>query len=194
MLLDSAPWVREMATWALSKMAPRKLRYHVTVNTPVVQLAASLGNPVIQPNMRGKTMLPTIEKVAILKSVKIFADTPDYVLASVAGIVDEVEVEPGETFIHEGALGDCMYIIIDGEVRVHSGAKTILTLGAGKSVGELAVLDPEPRVASVTALQGTRLFRINQDAFDEVMADRPEIARGVIRALCQRVRDTTVKN
>lgn len=181
-LRDDAPRVRETAAWALAKMSPRKLRHHATPASA------------LQVNVRGKTMLPIIEKVAILKSVKIFADTPDYVLASVAGIVDEVEVAPEETFIQEGALGDCMYIIIDGEVRVHSGAKTILTLGAGKSVGELAVLDPEPRVASVTALQETRLFRINQDAFDEVMADRPEIARGVIRALCQRVRDTTVKN
>jgi CRP-like cAMP-binding protein len=139
-------------------------------------------------------MLSTIEKVALLKAVKIFADTPDYVLASVAGIVDEVTFAAEETFIREGDLGDCMYIILDGEVRVHSGAKTILTLGAGKSVGELAVLDPEPRAASVSARQETRLFRISQDAFDEVMADRPEIARGVIRALCQRVRDLTVKS
>jgi CRP-like cAMP-binding protein len=76
-------------------------------------------------------------------------------------------------------------------VWVHSDEHTILTLGPGKSVGELAVLDPEPRVASVSALEETRLFRIDKDAFDEVMADRPEIAQGVIRALCQRVRDTT---
>lgn len=136
-------------------------------------------------------MLLTIEKVAILKSVNIFAETPDYVLASVATIVDEVDVAPGETFIHEGDLGDCMYVIIDGEVRVHNGDKTILTLGPGKSVGELAVLDPEPRVASVSALQDTHLFRIDKDAFDEVMVDRPEIAIGIIRALCQRVRMTT---
>ena len=66
-------------------------------------------------------MLLTIEKVAILKSVNIFAETPDHVLASVATIVEEVDLEPGETFITEGDLGDCMYIIIEGEVRVHSG-------------------------------------------------------------------------
>ncbi len=136
-------------------------------------------------------MLLTIEKVALLKSVNIFAETPDPVLAAVAAIVEEVDVEPGETFIREGDMGASLYVIIEGEVRVHNGDKTILTLGPGKSVGELAVLDPEPRVASVTAISETRLFRIVGDAFTEVMTDRPEIAQGVIRALCQRVRMTT---
>ena len=139
-------------------------------------------------------MLLTIEKVAILKSVNIFAETPDYVLASVAAITEELTVTPDETFIQEGDLGDCMYVIVDGQVRVHSGERTILTLGPGKSVGELAILDPEPRVASVTAQEETHLFRIAKDAFEEVMADRPEIAQGIIRALCQRVRMTTAAN
>jgi CRP-like cAMP-binding protein len=136
-------------------------------------------------------MLLTIEKVAILKSINIFAETPDYVLASVAAITDELDALPGETLIREGEYGDCMYIIVDGQVRVHRGEHTVLTLGPGKSVGELAVLDPEPRSASVTAIADTHLFRIERDAFDEVMADRPEIARGVIQALCQRLRMTT---
>lgn len=134
-------------------------------------------------------MLLTIEKVAILKGVAIFANIPDHTLAAIAGIVDMIDLTPGETFIEEGTVGDCMYIVIDGSVRVHSQDKTIITLGAGKSVGELAALDPEPRSASVTAVHDTRLFRIDKTLFDEVMADRPEIAQGVIRALCERIRE-----
>ena len=134
-------------------------------------------------------MLLTIEKVATLKTVDIFADIPDFVLAAVATIVEEVAMAPGETFIQEGAIGDCMYVIVDGQVRVHSRGRTILFLGPGKSVGELAVLDAEPRSASVTAVTDTLLFRIDKEPFDEVIADRPEIARGIIRAICCRVRD-----
>jgi HEAT repeat protein/ATP/ADP translocase len=135
------------------------------------------------------TMLLIIEKVAILRTVDIFATIPDYVLASVAQIVEEVELAPGDTFIQEGALEDCMYIVVEGEVRVHSQGRTIITLGPGKSVGELAVLDPEPRAAAVTAVSPSLLFRLDKEPFDEVMADRPEIAQGVIRALCRRVRE-----
>ena len=50
------------------------------------------------------------------------------------------------------------------------------------------MLDPEPRNASVTAVEDTHLFRLYKEAFDEVMADQPEIAYGVIRVLCQRLR------
>lgn len=134
-------------------------------------------------------MLLTIEKVAVLKTIDIFAGTPDYVLASVARIVEELSLLPGESFISQGDLGDSMYLVVEGNVRVHSGDRTIITLGPGKAVGELAVLDPEPRAASVTAIDDAFVFRIAKDAFDEAMADRPEIAQGVIRALCRRIRE-----
>lgn len=131
----------------------------------------------------------TIEKVAVLRSVPIFKDIPDDVLASIALIAEEVNLADGETFIKEGELGECMYLIVEGETQVFSNGKTIIVLGPGQVVGELAVLDPEPRSASVSALGSVMLFRIEKAPFDEVMADRPEIASGVIRALCQRVRE-----
>jgi CRP/FNR family cyclic AMP-dependent transcriptional regulator len=131
----------------------------------------------------------TIEKVAVLRMVPFFTGVPDYILAAVAQITEEVEVAADETFIHEGAVEDTMYIVVDGQVRVHSQGKTIITLGPGQSVGELAVLDPEPRSASVSALEESLLFRVEKTLFDDVMADRPEIAHSVIQALCQRLRE-----
>lgn len=133
-------------------------------------------------------MLLTIEKVGILESVDIFANTPAYILASVAAIVEAVYLNPGETFIEEGHVEDSMYIVVDGQVRVHSQGKDIINLGPGKSVGELAVLDPEPRAASVTSVGETFLFRIDKEPFDEVMADRPEVAQAIITSLCRRIR------
>jgi CRP-like cAMP-binding protein len=133
-------------------------------------------------------MLLTIERVALLKSIDIFAETPDHVLASVARIIEEVELLAGENFLEEGEPGDCLYLVIEGEVRVHSNERTILTLGPGKTVGELALLDPEPRSASVTAVNDAFLFRIDREPFDEVLADRPEIGLGIIRTLARRLR------
>jgi CRP-like cAMP-binding protein len=134
-------------------------------------------------------MLLTIEKVAYLKGVEIFADTPDHLLAAVARITEEVELYPDETIIHEGEVGDSLYIVVEGAVRVHSQGKTLLTLGPGAVVGELAVLDPEPRSATVTTEEDSLLFCIKKEPFDEVMADRPGIAQGVIRVLCKRIRE-----
>jgi len=133
-------------------------------------------------------MLLTIEKVLILKTVSIFADTPEEILVDVAAILEEVDVRAGDTILHKDDVGRCMYILVDGGVRIHDGDQTIAFLGAREIFGELAVLDAEPRSASVTAEVDTHLFRLDQEAFYELMADRFEVARGIIRMLCRRVR------
>lgn len=133
-------------------------------------------------------MLLTIERVALMKSVDIFAETPERILAAVARIVEEVELTAGESLFREGDPGDCLYIVVEGELRVYSRERTLVLLGPGKIVGELALLDPEPRSASVEASRDTLLFRIDQEPFAEVMADRPEIALGIIRSLARRIR------
>jgi CRP-like cAMP-binding protein len=130
-----------------------------------------------------------IERVAVLRSLDLFRDTPDYILASVARIIVEQSVHAGETIITEGEFGACMYVIVEGAMRVHSQDQTIIRLEAGTTVGELAILDPEPRTASVTAAEDSFLFRMDKEPFDEVLADRPEIALGVIRTLSRRVRE-----
>lgn len=134
-------------------------------------------------------MLITVEKVAILNSIPMFAGIPGYALAPVADCLVEFELQAGETFIQEGAVEDCLYIVVDGRVRVHSQEQHILTLGPGQTVGELAVLDPQPRSATVTTLDDTLLLRLNKEPFDEIMADRPEIAASVIQTLCHIIRE-----
>ena len=139
-------------------------------------------------------MLATVEKVIILKTVRIFTETPDAILAEVASILDEIEVNAGDTIFEKGDVGRCMYIIVDGTVRVHDGERTICHLGERDIFGELAVLDPEPRSASVTAIDDTRLFQLEQDAFYELMADRIEVARGIIRVLSRQLRAQTASS
>lgn len=134
-------------------------------------------------------MLLTIERVAILRQVSLFESVPDMLLATIAQIMLERPLEQNETFITEGEIDPSLYIIVEGHVRVHSQGQTIITLGPGQSVGELAVLDPEPRSASVTAEDEALLFCLEKEAFDEIMSDRYEIAAGVIKALCHRIRE-----
>jgi CRP-like cAMP-binding protein len=81
-----------------------------------------------------------------------------------------------------------MYIIVDGEVRVHDGDMFLNFLGTRAVFGEMAALDPEPRSASVTAVVPTHLFRLEQQAFYRLMEGRIEIVRGVVHVLCQHLR------
>jgi CRP-like cAMP-binding protein len=88
-----------------------------------------------------------------------------------------------------------MYIVVSGRVKAHDGAHFFNYLEEGQVFGEMAVLDPEPRLASITAVEDTQLLRLDQEPFYELMEDRIEVARGVIQVLSghlrNRVRDVT---
>ena len=133
-------------------------------------------------------MLLTIERVALLRRVDLFAGTPDRVLAGVARVLEEVEVPAGARLIEAGAVEDWLFVVADGELEVVRGEHRI-PVAAGGVVGELAVLDPQPRTADVYARTPALVFRLRKPAFDEVMATRPEIARGVVRELVRRLRE-----
>lgn len=140
------------------------------------------------PHQGDRTML-TIEKTLILKSASIFSETPAEVLAELAQYLDEVEIETGKTIFEKGDPGNSMYIIVSGKVQVHDGERTLNELGDREVFGEMALLDPAPRMASVTALEPTLLLRLGQEPFYEVVDARTEIARGVIRVLSRYLRE-----
>jgi CRP-like cAMP-binding protein len=130
----------------------------------------------------------TLEKVIILKSVEIFQALPEEHLVELAGILRAREVHAGETIIREGDIGTSLFVIVEGKVRVHRQEKEVAVLGSRDVFGELAALDPEPRSATITALEETRLFELDGEALYELMADRIEAARGIFRVLCRRLR------
>lgn len=135
----------------------------------------------------GMTML-TIEKVICLKAVPMFAEASEEILADVAAILEEREVRAGQVVFEKGEAGDSLYVIVHGQVRVYDGDRTITHLGEHDIFGELALLDPEPRLASVAAVTDTRLFRLDREGFGELMAGNIEIVRGVLHVLCERLR------
>ncbi len=134
-------------------------------------------------------MLLTIERVALLRRADLFAATPGRVLAGLAQVLEEVELPAGAHVMVEGAVEDWLYIVEHGEVEVIRSDRRV-QMGAGSVVGELAVLDPQPRSATVMTLSPVRLLRLRKAVFDEALRSRPEIARGVIADLVRRIRET----
>src|SRR4051794_25094607 len=120
-------------------------------------------------------MLLTVERVAHLRHVPLFSATPGHVLAGVATALDEVEFAVGDVLMRAGDVEDWLYVLIDGTVAVVRPDRHV-EFGAGAVVGELAVLDPLPRSATVTALTPVSAFRLSKAAFDEAVRTRPEVA------------------
>lgn len=128
------------------------------------------------------------ERVAILHAVSLFSQTPDKILGEVAALLTPVEAKQGQTVIRKGDPGDSMYIIVRGHIQIHDGEMQLNRLGPADVFGEMAILDDQPRVASGTAVEDTQLLRLAQQTFYQLMDERPEVARGVIRVLNRNLR------
>lgn len=133
-------------------------------------------------------MLLTIEKVIILKSIDIFSEISENDLLAVAMEFETVEYREDNLVIRQGDIGTSMYIVISGEVEVDVDGKIIATLGDKDIFGELSIFDPEPRSATVTTTQETILFKIESDIVYDLIARYPNVARGIIKILSQRIR------
>ena len=104
-------------------------------------------------------------------------------------MLHEVELTAEEIVFVEGDPGSSMFIIAYGRVRVFDQQRILNTLGAREVFGEMALLDPEPRIASVSTMEETLLLRIDHQPFFELLADRREVAYGIIRVLSHYVRE-----
>ena len=136
-------------------------------------------------------MLTTVEKVLFLKSIDLFSQIPGEDLAQVALIATEEQRENGEDIFIEGDVGDALYLVLDGKVRVHKQDRVIAELGERECFGEMAILDTAPRSATVTAISDTNLLKISREDFQEIMHEKPEIASGIIKVLTRRLRNAT---
>lgn len=133
-------------------------------------------------------MISTVEKILFLKSIDLFSQIPGEDLAQIAQITDEVQFEEGDEVFREGEPGDSLYLVIEGQIRIHRGGNEVATLGARQVFGEMALLDSDPRSASASAISVLTCLRISSDDFNEILVEKGEIAIGIIRVLSRRLR------
>ncbi|MEM7132281.1 MAG: cyclic nucleotide-binding domain-containing protein [Chloroflexota bacterium] len=136
-------------------------------------------------------MLSTIEKVLHLKSVSIFTQVPDHLLADVAGLVQTINILPNTHIFQKGDPGSAMYIIVSGSVKIEDNGFVVDTLEEGAVFGEMALLDGGPRSASAIAAEETLLLQLSKEEFHELLSDHGEITLGIIYVLSQRLRART---
>lgn len=142
---------------------------------------------------RDQTML-TIEKVLILRNTPIFDSVKEEQLVDVAAHAEPIELGAGTTLFERGQAGNAMYVVVEGRIKAHIGEKVLAELGPNDVVGEMAALDPEPRSASVTAIEPTLLLRISNQNLQLLIDHNPDVARGVIKVLCARLRHADTKS
>lgn len=194
------PWVRAAALGAAPRMKVEGLDEAIQsfLQTSVGAGFSKTGEwslGALRGLIRAKGVGPMllIEKVITLKAVEMFARTPEDVLADVAALAEEVRFKAGETIFKKGDAGESLYVIVQGEVKVHDEGLDLKRLKDKSVFGELAVLDPEPRSASITAITDAHLLRLDSEAFLELMSGNMEVVRGVLSVLCDRIREKLIE-
>ena len=192
------PWVRACALRALDPSNPAAVDALTRAASESDACIAGTAAEVLATHQSGNkpgAMEPPrytiLSKAVILTEVSIFSAIPHEDLAGIASLLSDCCALPGERILEKGDIGDCLYIIASGRVRVHDGDRTLTHLGNNAVFGELSLLDAAPRSASVTAVGTTYLFRLQQADFYALVSEHPQIMRLINRVLCQMIRRTT---
>lgn len=110
-------------------------------------------------------------------------------------MMEEVRLRRGEVLFDEGDLGDRLYVITEGKLKVgHTSIdgrdNLIAVLGPGEMLGELTLFDPGPRSTTATAISRASLLSLRHPELMRFMQTRPQLAQDMLRSLAQRLRRT----
>lgn len=129
-----------------------------------------------------------MDLVSGLRKVELFAGLSDPELAKVAEICEEKTFQAGDHITGEGDPGDQLFVIIEGQVEViragSEGPKTVVHLGQGQVIGEMALLDLGPRSATIRVISDdANLQAIHHDRFMKLCDEQHHLGYVVMRNL-----------
>jgi CRP-like cAMP-binding protein len=98
----------------------------------------------------------------------------------------------GEEIIRQNEVGDCMFVIQEGQVEVLSELDDdefrLGLLGPGEFFGEMAIVEKQARAATVRAVGEARVLTVDKRTFLRRVQEDPTLALNILRTLCQRIR------
>ncbi|MFZ2494114.1 MAG: Crp/Fnr family transcriptional regulator [Thermoanaerobaculia bacterium] len=133
---------------------------------------------------------------SLFRNFPLFSDLDDRELAAIAALAKPRRYARDEPIIHEEERGDIFCLIREGHVKVTmtspEGKEIILKLlGPGEFFGEMALLDDEPRSATVTATDAVELVTIWRSDFLQILADNFSITKKVLAEISRRLRSAS---
>ena len=129
-----------------------------------------------------------------LANIPLFRACSKRDLRAIARLADYDACQPGEVLVKEGQRGSELFVIVDGEAEVRRGGKTVATLGAGDYFGELAVLHPAPRTATVVATTEMDVLIVTPRELTVLLADVPLLARKLLAGMASRIQESDARS
>jgi CRP-like cAMP-binding protein len=129
-----------------------------------------------------------IEGCSFLRAVELFAELEQEELVKIAELATSMTVYPGEVLFEQGEQGDSMFLVRSGRISVRIDGAEVAVVGARDPLGEMALIDGQPRSASCFVLEEALVMRIDAEDFNLLLDTQPDIAIGLMKTLSLRLR------
>lgn len=127
-----------------------------------------------------------------LRRLELFSALPEADLDWLSAQAEPFALAAGETLLEEGAPGDAAFIVLEGELEVTKKSDVqnivIAIREPGEVVGEMALLDHSPRMATVRAIRDSNLLKIRGETFQELLSQKPSAALAILHTVTKRLR------
>ncbi|MFC1936397.1 Npt1/Npt2 family nucleotide transporter [Chloroflexota bacterium] len=137
--------------------------------------------------------ISSMERILLLRDVPLFEDLSVEDLKQIADLASEQLYYDGDQIVKQGAVGNELYIIANGEIEVRiekdSQDHPVAVYTIGDFIGEMAVLESAPRSASAYSKGDARVLVIEGESFKAIIRDRPSVALAVLSGMSRRVRE-----
>lgn len=188
-----------MRLWEQDGAAPAEIDWEHLLHDPDewVRECAAYAKTYGETSMDSITTLSLMDRILFLKRVPLFANLSPTDLKQLAAMATEEYFPDGEVIAYKGEQGDAMFVIVSGEVRVcveEDGREMELARRiTGEYVGELSIINREPRNATLVASGEVRALSIDQKTFEGLLRERPEASLFIIQELSKRLKELMEK-
>ncbi len=133
----------------------------------------------------------------IISTVPLFSELKEGEIEAITQLVSSKHYNKNTIVVQEGETGDSMAIILSGSVKVSQyspdGREVVLCLlEKGAFIGEMALLDTEPRSATVTTMEACELGHIRRSDFSRLMLEMPRLTKTLLSEIVHRLRRTNL--
>jgi CRP-like cAMP-binding protein len=125
----------------------------------------------------------------LLAQVPLFEGLSRRHLRQIAEHADEISFREREIIVEADQPGGTFFVIVEGQVRIVRGNRTIARAGPGEFFGEISLLDGGPRTASVIAETPVVAIRLFKASFDKLVQQEPRVAGKILAVVARRLRE-----
>lgn len=199
LLKDEDPWLRTLAIRSTSELGLSEfipLLHQLKSGSDVFMREAALGALIQFGEEQPMSTLQTVsifERILLLREIPIFAELSPEDLKLVADIAREEWYPQNTDIFHQGDDGSAMFVIVEGRLQVLVSAngteRELAQRRPGEFVGEMAIIESVPRLATLRAQTDVRLLSIDGDTFKQILQERSDVSFAVLRSLSRRLRE-----